>query len=123
MKEGGNTKMKIINVVLDTKGTKLPDFVTVVLWDTMVQNVPIVVHILIMERTALTSVTVRRNSVILSMDVKLPAKQLFIVQTLIIQRGQNNLSIHHRTLKKLYISKKPQILTSTLGSVTVYSGP
>ena len=97
-------EMKIINDVLDTKGTKLPDFVTVsicsldaslknyrfsllikidfvlqvVLWDTMAENVPIGVHILIMEYIAVTCVTVQRNSVILSMDVKLPAKQVNI---------------------------------------------
>ena len=96
--------MKIINVVRDTKGTKLPDFVTVsicsldaslknyrsslftkidfvlqvVLWDIMAENVPIGVYILIMESTAVRCVTVQRNSVILSMDVKLPAKQVNI---------------------------------------------
>ena len=44
----------------------------------MVENVPIVVHILTMESTAVTCVIVQRNSVILSMDVKLPAKQVNI---------------------------------------------
>ena len=44
----------------------------------MVQNVPIGVYILIMESTAVRCVTVQRNSVILSMDVKLPAKQVNI---------------------------------------------
>lgn len=55
------------------------DFVLqVILSDTMVENVPIGVYILIMESTAVRYVTVQRNSVILSMDVKLPAKQVNI---------------------------------------------
>ena len=58
--------------------TKIDFVLQVVLWDTMVENVPIVVHILTMGSTAVTCVIVQRNSVILSMDVKLPAKQVNI---------------------------------------------
>lgn len=54
-----------------------PEFVLqVVPWDTMGENVPIGVHILIMESTAVNCVAVQRNCVILSLGVKLPAKQV-----------------------------------------------
>ena len=47
-----------------------------VLSDIMVQNVPIGVHILTMESTVVTCVTVQRNCVITRLDVQFIAQQV-----------------------------------------------